>query len=187
MKARMLYPVTLCAMLIANCVVAQETFAMPEPTKEHQILSRFVGEWSTKVEANMGPEQPPMECSGTLSSRMLGGFWVLNEMKGDMQGVPMNSMQTIGYDESKKKYVGTWVDSVSAFMWKYQGTLDKAGKVLTLEAEGPNFTDPTQLTKFQDIYEFASEDEIKMMSKMLGADGKWVSFMKGTFTRIKKK
>ncbi len=110
---------------------------MPKPTPEHVWLEKFVGDWSTDSKGTMGPDQPPMECKGSLNSRKLGGFWVLNEMKGDMAGAPMTGVQTIGYDENKKKYVGTWVDSMTNFMWKYEGTVDKTGKILTLEADGP--------------------------------------------------
>jgi hypothetical protein len=91
---------------------------------------------------------------------MLGGFWVLNEMKGDMVGEPMTGVQTIGYDEARKMYVGTWVDSMTAYMWQYEGNVDATGKVLTLDADGPNFMSDGKLTKFQDIYEFKSNDEI---------------------------
>jgi hypothetical protein len=96
-----------------------------------------------------------------------------------------NAEQTIGYDEGKKKYVGTWVDSMTAFMWQYVGNVEPSGKVLTLDADGPNFTEGGKLTKFQDIYEFKSADEILMTSRMLGADGEWVTFMSGTAKRVK--
>ncbi len=97
----------------------------------------------------------------------------------------MVGVQTIGYDAAKKKYVGTWVDSMTDFMWKYEGSVDKSGKILTLEAEGPNFASPGKLTKFQDIYEFKSADVIAITSKMLGDDGKWVTFMSGSANRKK--
>lgn len=166
-------------------VLGQEAPVMPKPTQEHLWLQKFTGEWTTESEAVMGPDQPPMQCSGTLSSRQLGGFWVLNEMKGEMSGVPMTGIQTIGYDEGKAKYVGTWVDSMTAFMWKYEGSVDQSGKVLTLDADGPNFMGDGKLTKFQDIYEFKSADEMLITSRMLGDDGKWVTFMSGTAKRVK--
>ena len=97
----------------------------------------------------------------------------------------MTGIQTIGYDEGNKKYVGTWVDSMTAFMWQYVGNVDPSGKVLTLNADGPNFMDGGKLTKFQDIYEFKSADEILMRSRMLGTDGKWVTFMSGSAKRLK--
>ena len=167
-------------------VSGQELPVMPKPSSEHMWLEKFAGEWTTNMKATMGPDQPEMECRGTLNSRSLGGFWVLNEMVGDMAGEPMKSIQTIGYDEAKKKYVGTWVDSMTSFMWKYEGSVDKSGKTLTLDADGPNFMVQGTMTKFQDIYEFKSADEIIMTSRMLGNDGNWVTFMSGTAKRDKK-
>lgn len=181
-----LYPhsISLCLMILVGTVIAQEP-PISKPTKEHQWLAQFVGEWDTVAKGTMGPGQPPMECSYKLSSKMLGGFWTVNEIKGDMAGTPMNGIQTIGYDEAKKKYVGTWVDSMMPFMWQYEGSVDKSGKILTLEADGPNFTTPGKLTKFQDIYEFKSADEMAVTSKMLGEDGIWVTFLSGSAKRKK--
>ena len=173
--------------ITSMAVGAQELPQLPEPEKEHQWLQQFVGEWTTKSKADMGPDLPPMECEGSISSRMVGGFWVLNEMKGDMAGTPMVGMQTVGYDSAKKKYVGTWVDSMVNHMWHYEGSVDATGKILTLEAEGPNFMAGGKLTKFQDIYEFKSADEIVIASTMLGEDGKWITFMTGTAKRKAKK
>jgi hypothetical protein len=163
----------------------QEGPAMPKPTQEHDWLEKFTGEWTTESKGTMGLGQPPIQCSGKLSSRKLGAFWVVNEMKGELSGTPMTGIQTIGYDEGKKKYVGTWVDSMGAFMWQYEGSVDSSGKVLTLDADGPNFMGDGKLTNFQDVYEFRSADEILMTSRMLASDGNWVTFMSGTAKRVK--
>jgi hypothetical protein len=133
----------------------------------------------------MGPDEPPMECSGTIDSRMIGEFWVVNEMKGNDQNLPMHGLQTIGYDPQKEKFVGTWVDSMMNHLWIYEGQFDDTGKKLTLEAEGPNFMADGKLTKFRDAYEFDTPDHIIITSSMLGEDGKWVSFMTGEAKRSK--
>lgn len=185
MKTLMLTALILSLMCCQKAAFGQDAPAMPKPTQEHAWLDKFIGEWTTESKAIMGSDQPPMQSSGTLTSRKLGGFWVLNEMKGEWSGEPMTGIQTIGYDEAKKNYVGTWVDSATAFMWQYEGNVDPSGKVLTLEADGPNFVDGNKLTKFQDIYEFKSADEILLTSRMLGTDGKWVTFMTGTAKRVK--
>jgi len=124
-----------------------------------------------------------MKCTGTMKTRMLGGFWIVNEMQSDIMGTPMTGIQTIGHDPARKKYVGTWVDSMTNHMWQYEGTVDQQGKVLTLEAEGPNFMAAGKLTKFRDVYEFKSADQIVVTSSMLGEDGDWVVFMTGKMTR----
>jgi hypothetical protein len=171
----------------ASTLVAQEIPKLPTPQKEHEWLHQFVGEWESESEASMGPGQPAMKCKGTMKSRMLGGFWVVSDMTSDMMGMQMTAIQTVGYDPSSKKYVGTWVDSMINYMWKYEGTIDESGKILTLAAEGPNFMLEGKLSKFRDVYEFKSRDHIVVTSSMQGDDGKWVTFMTGNIRRKSKK
>jgi hypothetical protein len=158
---------------------------LPGPTPEHEWLQQFVGRWTTEAEGSFAPDSEPMKCKGTIDSRMLGKFWVVNEMEGDMMGEKMKGLQTIGYDAAKKKYIGTWVDSVVGHMWHYEGSVDDTGKILTLEAEGPNLMADGKLTKFRDSYEFASPDHIIARSSMLGEDGQWTTFMTGHSHRVK--
>ena len=98
----------------------------------------------------------------------------------------MDAIQTIGNDSKSKKYVCTWVDSMMNHMWKYEGTVDPTGKILTLEADGPNFLAEGKETRFRDAYEFKSPDHIVATSSMLGDDGKWFTFMTGNVRRLKK-
>ncbi len=186
MRAFLLSTIIVGLLSIQSMAVGQEAPVMPQPTQQHIWLEKFVGEWTTESKGTMGPDQPPMECHGTLSSRKLGGFWVVNEIKGEWSGIPMTGIQMIGYDQGKKKFVGTWVDSMTDFLWRYEGELDASGKKLTLEADGPNFMDGSKTTKFQDIFEFKSAEEILMTSRMLSEDGTWVTFMSGTAKRIKR-
>ena len=45
--------------------------------------------------------------------------------------------------------------------------------------------DGGKLTKFRDSYEFKSPDHIISTSEILGADGKWITFMSGESHRKK--
>ncbi|MFT3882659.1 MAG: DUF1579 domain-containing protein [Gemmatales bacterium] len=173
------------ALLLGITTLIAQDFKMPTPAKEHEFLKQFVGEWETDMEAVMAPGQPPMKCKGSMSSKAVGGFWVLNEITGDMMGTKTLGYQTIGYDPGIKKYIGTWVDSMNDHMWKYSGTVDSTGKHLTLEADGPSFTDPKKTCKFKDAYEFKSKDHIVATSSMQGDDGKWTVIMSGNMKRKK--
>ncbi len=176
------------SLLFVNTITLKAQDAMPQmpqPTKEHQWLKKFVGQWTVKHQGQMGPDQPPMEMQGSIESRDLGGFWVINELKSEMPGMSVTGVQTIGYNRQKKKYVGTWVDSMTDFIWHYEGTVDESGMTLTLEAEGPNMMAAGKTAKFRDIYEFKSDDEIAVYSKMQGDDGNWTTFMSGTAVRKK--
>ncbi len=185
MKSAVLLSCVVLSVAVIRCEAAD-----PENpaalSKEHQWLQQFVGEWESTSEADMGPGKPPMKCKGKIKARSLGGLWVIWEMESEMMGTPINAVQTLGYDPQKKKYTGTWVDSMVNYKWTYEGTLDKTGKVLTFEAEGPNFTLGGKMSKFRDSYRFKSKDEIILTSSMLGEDGKWVTFMNGVVRRVSK-
>lgn len=184
MKTRMLsgWVVLLC---LASAVVGQEFPAFPQPVKEHEWLQQFVGEWDAKSKAVAGPGQPEMECEGSMKCRTLGGFWIVCDVKNEAMGMTVEAVQTLGYDTNSKKYVGTWVDSMLNHLWKYEGTVDETGKILTLEAEGPNVLQPGKTSKYRDVFEFKSKDLIATSSFMQGDDGKWVTFMTGEMRRKK--
>jgi Protein of unknown function (DUF1579) len=156
-----------------------------EPQKEHQWLEKMVGEWTYKSEAPMGPDQPPSKFTGTESVRSLGGVWVLCEGRGaeaEAAG-PDTTIMTLGYDPSKQRYVGTFIGSMMTYMWVYEGELDPAGKVLTLDAEGPSFTAEGKMAKYKDSIEFISDDHRTLTSRFLGDDGEWHHFMTAHYRR----
>jgi hypothetical protein len=177
-----------CAVLVVAAVLVggavtrgQEAPKMPAPQKEHEWLKQLEGEWETEADMVMEPGKPAVKVKGTESIRLLGGFWAVAEMK--CLGIHMTGVMTIGYDAQKKKYVGTWVCSMSDWLCQYEGTAD--GKVLTLECEGPNPADGGKLVKMKDVIEIKDKDHRVLTSSMLGADGKWVTFMTMTSKRKK--
>jgi hypothetical protein len=159
----------------AAMLQAQEPPKMPEPVKEHEWLKQFVGEWEQEITVTMFPGQPPLKMKGSETARMLGGFWVIGEGKGEMLGMPFSNILTIGYDPEKKKYVGTWVDSSGSYLWKYEGSVDATGKILTLNTEGPNPMKEGQTAKYKETTEFKSKDQRVFTSSILGEDGKWTT------------
>jgi hypothetical protein len=156
---------------------AQEAPKLPAPQKEHEWLKLLVGEWESESECIAEPGKPPVKAKGTESARSLGGFWVLGEGKSEMGGMKFSNVLTIGYDPEKKKYVGTWVDSLTSVLWKYEGTVDATGKILTLETEGPCPMAPGKISKFKEVIEFKTPDHKVFTSSMQGDDGKWVTFV----------
>jgi len=157
-----------------------------EPQKEHQWLQKLVGEWTYEADCNMGPDKPPAKSGGSEKVRSLGGLWVLCEGQGEMPGGGSATMlMTLGYDPLKKRYVGTWIGSMMTNLWIYDGELDAAGKVLTLNAEGPNMAAEGKMAKYKDVIEFKSDDHRVLTSQMQGDDGKWQQFMTANYRRKK--
>lgn len=155
-----------------------------KPAKEHEWLQKLVGNWASEMECVMGPDQPPMKSKGTESVRSVGGLWTLGEGSGEMpDGGKMTSFMTLGYDPQKQRFVGTFVASMMTHMWVYEGTLDAAGKVLTLDTEGPVFGAEGKMTKYKDIITFIDDDHRTLTSRILGDDGKWTEFMTAHYRR----
>lgn len=156
----------------------------PEPTKEHHWLQRLVGEWTFEIEASMGPEQPPAKQTGREVVRSLGGLWTIGEGEGEMPGGGISqSIMSLGYDPRTQRFVGTFIASVMTHLWPYSGTLDAQQKVLTLDSEGPSFTDENTFAIYQDIIEFISDDHRTLSSQYQAPSGEWVSFMKAHYRR----
>lgn len=171
--------------MLLTCLpaVAQE-IPSAEPRAEHQWLKKFEGNWKTVSTPQMDDGQGPT-IIGKIESKMLGKFWVVNSFATKLGETDMEARQTIGYDKAKKKYIATWVDNTSDFIWHCEGTLDASGKTLALLAEGPGMGEPGTTSMYRDTYEFISDDEIKLTSSIKGDDDKWVDFMLGTAKRIK--
>ena len=171
----------------------QEPTMKAEPQKEHQWLQKLVGEWTYETEAVMGPDQPPEKATGTESVRWLskpvlgpslGGLWILAEGQGEMFGCgAVTTMLTLGYDPQKQRYVGTWIGSMMTYLWVYDGELDAAEKVLTLNAEGPSMVGEGKMAKYRDVIEFKGNDHRLLTSHVLGDDGQWHKFMTANYRR----
>jgi hypothetical protein len=155
-----------------------------EPQKEHQWLQQLVGEWEYEHDIPAGPKQPAAKLKGVESVRSLGGLWVLGEGRGPMpDGGEAVTMLTLGYDPEKKRFVGTWIGSMMNFLWVYDGELDPTGKVLTLNAEGPDMEGTDQMAQYRDVIEFEGPDCRFLTSHLLGEDGKWQQFMRAEYRR----
>lgn len=157
---------------------------IPEPLEQHQWLLQLLGDWSYEHDCDMGPDQPPMKCSGQQTTRALGQLWILTEMTGALpNGESSSSVITLGYDPAQERFVGTFVSSCMTHLWPYRGTLDAARKVLTLDSEGPSFSGDGTMAKYQDIIEIIDIDHYTMTSQLQGPDGQWVRFMHGAYRR----
>lgn len=154
------------------------------PQKQHEWLKRLVGEWAYEVESPTGPGQPECKLRGTETVRMLGDLWVICEGRGEMPGGEIgHMMMTVGYDPAKERYVGCWIGSMMSFMWVYEGTLDEGANRLPLNAQGPDFSEPGKVRRYQDIIEIRGPGERTLTSQMQLDDGSWQHFMTATYRR----
>ena len=162
----------------------QEVPMQAEPQKEHAWLRKFVGEWTYEGECSMGPDQPKATFTGTENVRAIGDLWVQGQGRGEMPGCgEATTILTLGFDPQRNKFVGSWVGSMMTHMWVYEGTLDEEERFLTLEAEGPDMTNPGKTAVYRDVVERVSDDHRVLRSYGKGPDGEWFEFMTAHYRR----
>ncbi len=133
----------------------------------------------------MGPDQPEIKNTGTVTTRSLSGVWIISEGAGDMpDGGIMHSITTLGFDPVQKAYVGTFVADCMTHLWPYKGTLNADETILTLDSEGPSFSGEG-MAKYQDIMEVVSKDHWILRSQFQDAEGNWIPFMRCDHYRVK--
>lgn len=164
---------------------AQEMPEMPKPTKEHELLKQFAGDWGFTAETVPVPGQESMKCKGKESAKMVGGFWYVSNAEGDMMGMPVTNLLTLGYSPEKKKYIGTFVCSMDGTLWQYEGAMDESGKKLTLETEGPSMMEPGKKCKFREVLELKDNDHKTFTSSMQDDKGNWVKIVTMEYVRKK--
>ena len=158
--------------------------APPKPGAEHKWLSGRVGTWKVTSKWKMTPEAEWMETGGTETCSMVcGGFWQLTVQKGAIMGMQFEGRMQLGYDQHKKKFVGTWIDSFSSYQAVMEGTLSDDKKILTMHFEIRDMAGKPVKARTETTIESKDKATFKMF--MPGKDGKDFMSMQQTITRTK--
>ena len=153
-----------------------------KPQKDHEWLHQLLGNWKVHHDCEM-PDGTKSMTEGTMNCRSLGGMWLICESMGESpEGEAWSSLMTLGFDPTKGHYVGTFVGSMMANIWEYEGELDASGKRLPLNTTGPKF-DGSGTCNYRDTIEIIDADTWLFGSEMQNEDGSWVHFMHGKHTR----
>lgn len=104
------------------------------PGEPHKQFASLEGSWTTQTKEWMEPGKPPMESTGTAENKMLlDGRFLQQELTGNMMGERYNGIAITAYDNLRKKYVSTWMDSMATGIFVMEGTASADGKTITLK------------------------------------------------------
>lgn len=157
---------------------------LPQPGPEHAILKNDEGTWDATVEMLMGPPgAPPSVSKGVETNTLVGGMWLVTDFKSTMMNQPFQGHGVAGYDSNKKKYVSTWVDTMSTGLNIGESTYDPATKTMTGWMEGPDETG--KMVKSRAVSEWKDPDTRIFTMYMTGPDGKEAPGFKITYRRRK--
>jgi hypothetical protein len=118
----------------------EEGYAMSS-TAEHERLTLDVGTWDATIKCYMqGPDAEPLVSHGTEVVKLMpGGLWAISDFESKFGDAPFHGHGQSGYDTLKKKFVGTWIDSMSPSFTTMEGDYDPKIKTLTMYAKGTDF------------------------------------------------
>lgn len=160
----------------------------PKPTPEHQRLHDEVGTWDATIKSwEQGPEGEPSESKGVEVVKLQpGGLWILSEFEGKFAGMTFHGAGHTGYDTHKKKYVGTWVDSMSSSLMTTEGDYDEASKTLTSYSKGTDPAGRPYEMKTVQVHKDKDHRVFTMSMKMDETKGEFVKMMEISYARREK-
>ncbi len=154
------------------------------PGEFHKHLQPLVGKWNTTTKFRLSKEAPWSESTGFSESKWaMGGRYIIENFKSFSVEMPFEGMGITGYDNTKKKYVSSWIDSMSTALMISTGTIDASHKVITFTG---TYDDP--MTGQKDKPQKATLtilNDNKIVMKMFerGQDGEWYMNLEVVYTR----
>ncbi len=156
------------------------------PGEEHKMLNGMVGTWNTVVRFYPAPGAPAMESTGVSENRwILGGRYLEGRFKGMAMGQPFEGVGYTGYDNIRKQYFGSWMDSMSTGVMMSTGWADREGKIWSFRG---NMDDPLSGKSLPVESKITVVDNDKHVMEMWNPamDGKMYRSMEIIYTREKK-
>jgi len=154
------------------------------PGEGHKAMEQLVGNWDYSLKYWTSPKAPPEESTGTNDIKwILGNRFLEMNVKGTSMGQPFEGMGIIGYDNVKKEYVNTWIDTMGTGMMNATGSYDAETK--TMREKG-KFTDPiTGEESFKGVTKFIDNDNMTYEMYISSPGGKEFRVMEINYTRKK--
>jgi hypothetical protein len=162
---------------------------MATPNENHKKLESMTGEWKADVTCWMSPGTPEKSQGTTKNQMIMGGRFIKCEFEGSMMGRPFKGVHILGYDNAKKKFVGTWFDDMSTGIMTSEGTGDESGKTITMRSEClcPITNEMMPMRMVTTMPEAGSGNTMKfeMFGPAPDGSGKEIKTMEIAYTRVK--
>jgi Protein of unknown function (DUF1579) len=138
--------------------------------ENHKMLSDSVGTWSytVKMWMNGDPSTTPQTSKGTaVRKAIMDGRFVVMDVTGNMEmpgadgkmkKVTFKGEGTEGYDNVKKKFVGSWIDNMGTGIMMAEGDYDPGTKTFTYTGEVEAI--PGMKQKIREVVKMTDKDHM---------------------------
>lgn len=157
---------------------------MPKPGPEHKLLHEDAGVWDATVEVFPAPGAPAMTSKGVETNTIgCGGLCLITDFKGEMgPGLPFVGHGVATWDTAKKKYVGSWTDSMSGGLAIGESTYDAETRTVSGSMTGPDASGA--MMKMRSVVEYKGGTRVFSLYAP-GPDGKETVTMRITYMKRK--
>ena len=172
----------------------KQMMEMSKLNENHKLLGSLAGTWSYTVKFWMGSDlnAPPTESKGVAVRKpVMDGRYYSLDVTGKMKmpgpdGKPKDftfkGMGLEGYDNVKKKFVGTWVDNMGTGVMMSEGSYDPGTNSVTYTSEIEMM--PGVKTKVRSVVKITDKDH-HVFEWYENRGGKEVRSMEISYTRKK--
>jgi len=150
----------------------------------HKWLASFTGTWEADVIGYMDPTKPDTSKLVQTYSMILNGLYQEAKLTGKMMGMPFEGRSINGFDNAKKKFQTTWMDSFSSGFTYMTGDYDSTSKTLNLKGTQSNPSTGKDMG-IREVMKIIDNDTYTLTMYGDAPGGKEIKFMEGTFKRKK--
>jgi hypothetical protein len=174
----------------------KQMMQLSQINENHKLLASIDGNWTYTIKFWMSPDPnaPPQESKGTATRKsIMGGRYVVMDVTGKMQmpgpdgkmkDMQFNGMGIEGYDNVKKKFVGSWIDNMGTGVALAEGTYDPTSKTFTFTSEMEPV--PGMKTPVREVLKLTDKDHM-MLEWYENRGGQEKKTMEINYTRAGKK
>lgn len=157
------------------------------PGDMHQMLAKSDGVWNGANTTWMENGAKPMTSTSEATNKMIfEGRYQISEHKGNFMGMPFEGMSIVGYDNSKKKFISTWIDNMGTGIMHGEGDWNPSTKSIEFKGKMTDPARPGKDCEVREVYTFVDDNTQKL--EMYGPDsktGKEYKTMEIKYTRKK--
>ncbi len=155
-----------------------------KPGEEHARLKMLVGKWKVETTTYGEEGKSPMKSEATAVVRpIFGGQYFREDYTGDFFGTKFTGMGIYGFDKGTKKFVSSWIDSMSTGIARSVGTAMANGDIAFLG----EYYDPVEerMVKTKFVLTLNSRKTHSGVYYSIAADGSEKKMMEFVYTRAK--
>jgi hypothetical protein len=158
-----------------------------QPGPEHKQLASYAGNWNIKAKFWMSPDAKPEDSEGVVTRTViLDGRYLQETFKGKAGGMEFTGIGVWGYDNLRKHYFSTWIDSMGTGLMHSTGSYDASKTTYTFHSDD---IDPFSGKKMKTrvLVRVVSDDHQVMEMFSTPEGGKEFRMMELHYTRAPKK